>query len=850
MIRIRASLTGLFRKYYCCILSALIVFLAMAVVLLINKCAPFGTTSLTYGDGEIQYLDFFSYLHDILHGKNDLTYSFTIGMGQSGWGLYTYYLASPLNLMVFFFRKDQIKSFFDLLILLKLSLCAFTMSLYLVRRSEGKVNNIFCTVLSISYAMMQYNISQASNIMWLDGVYMLPLMLLGIYELISKNKTILLIVSTALSILFSWYSAGMNCVFTVFWFFFELALYNCDESKGLKKNLGSIGRYALAMASGVMISAFSMIPNYLLLKNGRGESVDKWLFGFDITGNPVTLFSKYMLGGRNDLTTDMAIFSGSFLLICAVSYFFNGKEKKRRLYVAFFGILVMLMYCWQPLVACFSLFKQTNSYWCRYSYMAVFYLVFIAVLNLSASHDSKKKRIISVLAVWAVCSAFLFWPQTFQKENTGLVILSIISSLCAAVLLLLSSVSGAKIRRAASLLLAVLTALELGYNASLLIGTYSTDSGSQFRDYTLEEEKTISGIKDSDSGIYRISAVAGRDYDPGQSLQFTYNDGMAHNYSGIASYTSYPEKSYIMLINRLGYKSEEDCITIVNTSVAPSDALLDVKYVISPREISGYKLVEENSSFGRNVYLNPYCIPMGIAYSVKEPSKCSNSFEYINSLYSELLGRDAEVFVKAEYISEDSGNTRRYNITLPQGTDHLYGNIYSGARLDGTVDVNGQYKTLYSGWGAPALFDIPSDGSSALLDYTCSDVSKISDEQFYAFSESGLLDICTELADRSCVIREFSNGHIKCSIDAKTGEDHLFLPVIRSEGWTCKVNGKKVSMDLFAGSMMSVPLEQGANEIELSYHLPGRTSGIILSLAGTAILAFVAVIERKRGKSA
>ena len=64
------------------------------------------------------------------------------------------------------------------------------------------------------------------------------------------------------------------------------------------------------------------------------------------------------------------------------------------------------------------------------------------------------------------------------------------------------------------------------------------------------------------------------------------------------------------------------------------------------------------------------------------------------------------------------------------------------------------------------------------------------------------------------------------------------------------MNGKKVSMDLFAGSMMSVPLEQGANEIELSYHLPGMTSGIILSLAGTAILAFVAVIERKRGKSA
>ncbi len=42
--------------------------------------------------------------------------------------------------------------------------------------------------LSLGYGMMQYNIAQASNIMWLDGVYMLPLILLGVHQLVNENK--------------------------------------------------------------------------------------------------------------------------------------------------------------------------------------------------------------------------------------------------------------------------------------------------------------------------------------------------------------------------------------------------------------------------------------------------------------------------------------------------------------------------------------------------------------------------------------------------------------------------------------------------------------------------------------
>ena len=43
-------------------------------------------------------------------------------------------------------------------------------------------------LVSISYGFMQYNIAQSNNILWLDGVYMLPIILAGIETVFRKNK--------------------------------------------------------------------------------------------------------------------------------------------------------------------------------------------------------------------------------------------------------------------------------------------------------------------------------------------------------------------------------------------------------------------------------------------------------------------------------------------------------------------------------------------------------------------------------------------------------------------------------------------------------------------------------------
>lgn len=65
---------------------------------------------------------------------------------------------------------------------------------------------------------MEYNMDQASNIMWLDGVYMLPLILLGVSKLVRENKKAFLMGAAGIALLLNWYAAAIDFLFSAIWF--------------------------------------------------------------------------------------------------------------------------------------------------------------------------------------------------------------------------------------------------------------------------------------------------------------------------------------------------------------------------------------------------------------------------------------------------------------------------------------------------------------------------------------------------------------------------------------------------------------------------------------------------------
>ena len=97
---------------------------------------PFGDWTLVYNDMQYQYLDFFMWFRNVLHGEDSFTYSFYMGQGGNSVSLVAYYLASPLNLLCYFVKPEYMAEFLTLLISLKLALCSLSAYVYLEKRFQ------------------------------------------------------------------------------------------------------------------------------------------------------------------------------------------------------------------------------------------------------------------------------------------------------------------------------------------------------------------------------------------------------------------------------------------------------------------------------------------------------------------------------------------------------------------------------------------------------------------------------------------------------------------------------------------------------------------------------------------
>lgn len=84
-------------------------FTGVAVLLIILfkilGLAPFGGSTLASADVYYQYMDFYAWFHDVLHGSNNIGYTFGKTLDGTNITVFSYYLASPLNLLVYFLIK-------------------------------------------------------------------------------------------------------------------------------------------------------------------------------------------------------------------------------------------------------------------------------------------------------------------------------------------------------------------------------------------------------------------------------------------------------------------------------------------------------------------------------------------------------------------------------------------------------------------------------------------------------------------------------------------------------------------------------------------------------------------------
>lgn len=824
---------------WCSFVAFVISFLFMIVLYRIYHYAPFGNQSLAWMDANIQYLDFFAFLKDVIHGKNSIRYTAANTLGGTYLGVFSYYLASPLNLLSIFFEKVQLHSFFDLIVAIKLSLASAAAAYYLQFRFRLPLYLVIS--LSFSYAFGQYSFAQASNIMWLDGVYLLPLILAGVYKNLTEEGSRLLSVSVALSVIFNWYSGGINCLFSIFYFVIEFFLM--EEEKSFVLFARRLFRYTVAMFIGLSVSAFLFLPSIALLRDGVGKGFDWNYFSNDFKGNILSVIQYYTLGAVSG-REHVALYCGSLPLLGCLLFNFNKVlGNKKRIVLNVWLLFTVLIFYWQPLFFLFSLLKDASSYWFRYSYIGIFSMVFIAAYYYEDIKDGTIiENTITPIGCFVLGLFFLNYskPAVDLKNIYYTVVFFFLVYFCFRKLN--EKVNSKDVTIWLTVFLISFTLTELGRNGKLLMERYHYEGVDRFVSYEKNTQTLIDKIKEYDHSYYRISQTSSR-FMTSLGLTAHYNESAAFNYPSISSYTSCPDNSQMSFLERLGYRTEFERIKVVNTSIIGADTLLGVKYILSKYPIRGLEEVNQLTlpNYAKKAYVNKFALPMAFTFKKNKLQDVNiascNPFEYQNALYSQLIGKSVKLYKPVSFSKEQQGNFVKFTLSVPSDECVVYGNLPWNKKMEGEIFKDNKSLTGYSTWLSPSVFYIPvSNGENVVhLELKTKVGIHVKEEQFYALDLKTLGEVSKKIRDREVSNLNLKNGDISCIVNAEK-DDILFLSVPYHIGWHITRNGNTIKPDCFGDCLMLLPLEKGKNVIGMHYSISFFKEGCIISALGLICL--------------
>lgn len=876
-----------------CIVAMSATCLVYLLLMKMNGFAPFGNDSLAAADCKVQYLDFFNYYKDVLTGDNRIGYSLTKGLGGNGMGLFSYYLASPLNVLMYFFDGTQTNTFIDVLILIKLGLAAAAFAYFLQARLYDRLSPAFTILLSAGYGLSHYSFANGNNVMWLDGMILFPLMLLGTHLVVRRRSLLPLAMPTALSILSNWYTGGINCLFCIFWLVFEFFMNECDpesvptvpESNALgagKRGLsgiacrfiGTVVRYGIAMVIGIAISAVLFLPTISALQMGRGSGfyLDSHLKNVFI-GNIWDTVSQYRIDGSSSKSA-VSLYCGSLAVIGAFNYFLSRRVRIRsKIISAALMAATLMTFYWQPLFFAFSLFKEVYSYYSRYGYIGSLVLLFLSAMYLqhvfpskhavpgevAQNGELKKAECLLPLISSVIFCVLLFtvgnhpFPEEKGAWLTCICMLGA-GALIVALLTLRSADRTAGRRLAAgviSVLLVVISAGELFLSGNEAVRYNRLKGVDHYSAYVSGTKEQVAALKAYDNGLYRISQIGWREAATGEGHTACYNDALAYNYMGIGGYTSSPENDQMYFLERLGYKEDNKCMNIVNTSFVPADSMLGVRYVFSDIDIPGLEKIAELGEYnGKATYSNPCAFPLAFVYdgAMLPSHKYHNPFEYLEEIWTALSGEEANIFTELEAEKKEIDGGVTWNLKIPDGNIALYGDLPSDEWNPATLQPGTGSAIGYAQWLSPTVFLIPYEEGAESVDVTLTykKAPVLEDELFYALDLDRLKELSVKISKGAEQVSGLTmeNGKMSCTVTAHEG-DRLFLTLPRTKGWNTSINGEKVDTEEFAYCLTVIPLKEGENHIERFYRIPNLRRGTALTIAGILFLAVYECLIRR-----
>lgn len=815
---------------------------ALLYSLLLWKCNiyPFGTISNMTRDLHIQYVDLLSYLWDVLHGLAKINYTFSKSLGGSGIGMYAYYLASPINILLFFFEKQDIPLFIYFALAIKLGLCGMFQALFLNYRFP-EMKQRYAFLLSVCYAFSFYNIWQMDNIMWMDGVYMLPLVMVGVDKSLREEKHAWLIIATGCTILFNWYTAYMVCLFAGIYFLYEMFL----AIKEWKKMINRFVLFVRDMLLGVFISAVSFLPAVYSLTEGKGHA-EQGIFKFGFNGSIAHLIRGFVAG--NDVgDNNLSLFCGTIIVVFVMTYFLSIIRRRKWKEFILSGILLLVMmlsFVFDPLENIWNGFRLAESYFCRFSFLQTWMLIFFAAQGVLICKLENK---MVVCCCGCIMAAFLCLNYRTPFVFTEGYRISI-----AALLVIACSVGMGmrfdkeNMHKLLSSCVIVTTVIELFAGGVSVVKSLYWDEAERYTKYVSEQNRMLLNIND-DELFYRMEQTYTREENLSKCTPY-FNENLAYGYKGFSQYTSTFNERLRKLGEQLGY-GINGTMTMYDEPILTSDSLLGIKYIFSNQEFPGYRKLSDKEWNNKSVYENPYALPLGFKVS----DMCSEyvnidgeNFDFQNTMYAHILGERMKIFEPVEYEVVEKEGSVDYVLQTKQGDDLIY--AYADVDVgDVQIFIDETYRCNYQRWLSYRVFNVGKASEQHIVSFRHADLNHEAQIHpvFRRLNMKKFKQAIEKLKRETLEVTRMEDGLVEGIIDVQDSGS-ILLTIPDERGWKATVNGEPVEIKTGCNALMMLPVQQGENTILLKYELPYAKLGGLISLIALSVLVYILLKERNK----
>ncbi|WP_208422045.1 YfhO family protein [Latilactobacillus fragifolii] len=807
---------------------------------------PFGDKLWIRADSYTQYSVFYKYLREqLLHGGS-LFYSFKLGLGGSFFTIMGYYLMSPLGFLVVLFKNSQIMFFMTILIVSKIILSGVTFYLFINKRIN--LEYIYCLGLSISYALMSFNIIYAFNIMWLDSIIIIPIALIGVDYLIDKGKIALLTGSLTLLFISNFYMAYMAGIGIFIYFIAELVII------GNREKVESVVKFLFSVVISFGLSAWLILPINYALKLGpkvplqldflqRKQSI--WMALSDLFSH-----NKQLFDGAD-------IYCGILMLIATIAFYFIPKIKTRiKAIVCVLEICLLLSYIYEYPYIMWHGFQQPTGYGFRFSFLISLIMILITGFVINIGLEKLLKPLGYAVLLCGILLVTLYKKQII--DSNALIANTAMLGLFSFVMLVGYTLYRNKgVNMIKWLVLGIIIADSI-QNMHFIISHLNSLPGyvATEKDWNTNDNQNLNTALDyikKDKTFYRAVVT------PNAML----NQGMYNNFNGFSWFNTFGYQQLATTLSQFGYST-----TLGSKSLAYqegntiADSLLGLKYRVALTTdlvtSIGYRKIFTSGKY--NVYQNKNALPIAIIndnlavnqslegdnlqrqlfffnkngrsaiiQSIDNPSFVVHNVKIVqkdNAMHLSPCGKDA-------YI--------KYKLDIPANSELLTKvDVVDGVNSYGKLDfkTNQVVRNSYPNFHNEGVLSLyKSSNYKKSIDIKMSlrgNATILGSPKFTILNGISLEKNIKVLRKEAPKVIKKSENAIQLQANSKHG-GMVFFSIPFDKSWQATVNGKSVLLSDNHG-FMQLPIKSGKSNIEIRYIPQGVKEGILITSITILIL--------------